>query len=89
MPVCTVARRDVRCCVARADGRKWIHAFDDVNAMIFVAALSEYDQVLFEDETMNRMDEAINLFDQIVNSKWFKQTAVILFLNKKVYARNA
>merc|ERR1711865_739723 len=50
---------------------------------IFVAALSEYDQVLFEDESMNRMDEAISLFDQIVNSKWFKQTSVILFLNKK------
>ena len=41
-------------------------------------------QVLFEDETQNRMDEAISLFDQIVNSKWFKQTAMILFLNKKV-----
>jgi len=67
----------------RNERRKWIHAFDDVNCMIFVAALSEYDQVLFEDETMNRMDEAIQLFDQIVNSKWFKQTAVILFLNKK------
>ena len=51
--------------------------------MIFVAALSEYDQVLFEDETMNRMDEAVQLFDQLVNSKWFKQTSCILFLNKK------
>ena len=68
----------------RNERRKWIHAFDDVNAVVFVAALSEYDQVLFEDETQNRMDEAISLFDQIVNSKWFKQTAMILFLNKKV-----
>jgi len=67
----------------RNERRKWIHAFDDVDSVIFVAALSEYDQVLFEDESMNRMDEAINLFDQIVNSKWFKQTAMILFLNKK------
>lgn len=67
----------------RNERRKWIHAFDDVDAVVFVAALSEYDQVLFEDETMNRMDEAIQLFDQIVNSKWFKQTAMILFLNKK------
>ena len=29
------------------------------------------------------LDEAITLFDQIVNSKWFKQTSMILFLNKK------
>lgn len=25
--------------------------FQDVNAVIFIAAISEYDQVLFEDET--------------------------------------
>jgi len=68
----------------RNERRKWIHAFDNVNAVVFVAALSEYDQVLFEDETQNRMEEALQLFDQIVNSKWFKTTAIILFLNKKV-----
>jgi guanine nucleotide-binding protein G(i) subunit alpha len=53
----------------RNERRKWIHAFDNVNCVVFVAALSEYDQVLFEDETQNRMDEAIQLFDQIINSK--------------------
>lgn len=67
----------------RNERRKWIHAFDNVQAVVFVAALSEYDQVLFEDETQNRMEEALQLFDQIVNSKWFKTTAMILFLNKK------
>jgi GTPase SAR1 family protein len=67
----------------RNERRKWIHAFDNVNAVIFVAALSEYDQVLYEDESMNRMDEALSLFDQILNSKWFDQTSMILFLNKK------
>ena len=67
----------------RNERRKWIHAFDRVHAVVFVAALSEYDQNLFEDETVNRMDEALSLFDQICNSKWFKETAMILFLNKK------
>merc|ERR1719454_1542669 len=67
----------------RNERRKWIHAFDNVQSVVFVAALSEYDQVLFEDETQNRMEEALSLFDQICNSKWFKETAVILFLNKK------
>jgi GTPase SAR1 family protein len=67
----------------RNERRKWIHAFDNVNAVVFVAALSEYDQVLYEDENMNRMDEALSLFDQICNSKWFAQTSMILFLNKK------
>ena len=39
----------------RNERKKWIHCFDDVTAIIFVAALSEYDQVLFEDTSTNRM----------------------------------
>lgn len=67
----------------RNERRKWIHCFDNVDAVVFVAALSEFDQVLFEDETQNRLDEALDLFAQIVNSKWFKESSLILFLNKK------
>ena len=33
------------CGGARNERRKWIHAFHNVTAVIFVAALSEYDQV--------------------------------------------
>lgn len=67
----------------RNERRKWIHCFDGVTAIIFVAALSEYDQVLFEDASQNRMDEALQLFDEICNSRWFTKTSMILFLNKK------
>lgn len=67
----------------RNERKKWIHCFDDVTAVIFVAAMSEYDQVLYEDSSQNRLMEALNLFDEICNSRWFENTAVILFLNKK------
>jgi hypothetical protein len=53
----------------RNERKKWIHCFDDVTAVIFVASLSEYDQVLYEDHTVNRMDEAVTLFADIANSK--------------------
>ena len=42
-----------------------------------------YDLVLAEDEEMNRMIESMKLFDSICNSKWFVETSIILFLNKK------
>lgn len=42
-----------------------------------------YDLVLAEDEEMNRMIESMKLFDSICNSKWFVDTSIILFLNKK------
>ena len=33
----------------RSERRKWIHCFDNVLAVIFIAAISEYDQKLRED----------------------------------------
>nr|CAD2162049.1 unnamed protein product [Meloidogyne enterolobii] len=35
----------------RSERRKWIHIFDDVNAIIFVVAISEYDQKIREDNS--------------------------------------
>lgn len=67
----------------RNERRKWIHCFDEVTAVIFVAALSEYDQVLFEDFSQNRMVEAIEIFHEHLHSAWFQKSAVILFLNKE------
>lgn len=66
----------------RNERRKWIHCFENVTAIIFVAAISEYNQLLFEDEKENRMEESIRVFDTICNNTFFKETAMILFLNK-------
>ncbi|MES1912152.1 MAG: hypothetical protein MHM6MM_004476 [Cercozoa sp. M6MM] len=67
----------------RNERKKWIHCFENCTAVIFVAAISEYDQVLFEDERTNRIWEALQLFNEISNSRWFRNTTVILFLNKR------
>lgn len=66
----------------RSERKKWIHCFENVTALVFMVAISEYDQKLVEDESVNRMMESLNLFDSIVNSKWFIKTPIILFLNK-------
>ncbi|KAL2089083.1 hypothetical protein ACEWY4_015982 [Coilia grayii] len=67
----------------RSERKKWIHCFEDVTAIIFCVALSGYDQMLHEDETTNRMHESLLLFDSICNNKFFVDTSIILFLNKK------
>eukprot|EP01104_Vermistella_antarctica_P021099 TRINITY_DN932_c0_g1_i1.p1 TRINITY_DN932_c0_g1~~TRINITY_DN932_c0_g1_i1.p1 ORF type:complete len:357 (+),score=75.89 TRINITY_DN932_c0_g1_i1:146-1216(+) len=66
----------------RSERKKWIHCFQDVTALIFCAAMSEYDLKLYEDESVNRMHESIMLFEEICNCQWFNDTAIILFLNK-------
>lgn len=67
----------------RSERKKWMNCFQDVTAVMFCVALSEYDLKLEEDGDTNRMHESLSLFDQICNSKWFDNTSMILFLNKK------
>ena len=67
----------------RNERKKWIHCFEGVTAIIFVAALSEYDQKLFEDTSSNRMMEALTLFESICNNVFFQNASIILFLNKR------
>jgi guanine nucleotide-binding protein subunit alpha len=68
----------------RSERRKWIHCFENqITAMIFVSAISEYDQRLQERADVKRLDESLNLFTDMANSEWFTGTSMILFLNKK------
>lgn len=66
----------------RNERRKWIHCFENVTAVLFISSLSAYDQMLYEDECTNRMQESLNLFAEVCNSRWFLDTSIILFLNK-------
>lgn len=66
----------------RNERKKWIHCFEGVTAIIFVSSLAEYDQKCYEDDSTNRMQESLLLFEEICNSKFFMNTSVILFLNK-------
>ncbi|KAJ3426612.1 guanine nucleotide-binding protein g(o) subunit alpha [Anaeramoeba flamelloides] len=66
----------------RSERRKWIHQFDDVDLIVYVVAISEFDQKLFEDESVNRTKESLDLFDSTVNNEYFHKTQCVLLLNK-------
>jgi len=67
----------------RNERKKWIACFEDVTAVLFIGVLSEYDLVLSEDESQNRMVETLSLFEDICNTPYFVRTAMILMLNKR------
>jgi len=67
----------------KSERKKWIHCFEHVTAVIFVASLSCYDEVMFEDDRRNAMEDSLSLFENICNQRWFELTAMILFLNKR------
>jgi len=66
----------------RSERTKWKACFDCVTSVLFIAGLSEYDQYLRENESVNRLDESLRLYEDVVNSEIFKDVSVILFLNK-------
>lgn len=67
----------------RDERRKWIQCFNDVTAIIFVAACSSYNMVLREDPSQNRVKESLELLASIWNNRWLRNISVILFLNKQ------
>ena len=46
-------------------------------------AISSYNMVLREDNSQNRLREALDLFRAIWNNRWLRTISVILFLNKQ------
>lgn len=45
----------------RSERKKWIHCFEDVTAVLYCVGISEYDQVLYEDNVTNRILESLKL----------------------------
>ena len=56
--------------------------FNHFFAVLFIISLSDFNQMLYEDDTTNRMRESQKLFDEILNSIFFKKTPFIVFFNK-------
>ncbi|KAJ3425274.1 guanine nucleotide-binding protein g(o) subunit alpha [Anaeramoeba flamelloides] len=66
----------------RSERRKWIHQFEDVQLLIYIVALSEYNQKLFEDLDVNRLRESFGLFSKISNNDFFENKNCVVFFNK-------
>ncbi|ESK84355.1 guanine nucleotide-binding protein subunit alpha [Moniliophthora roreri MCA 2997] len=67
----------------RSERKKWIHCFPDASIVVFVASLSEYDQVLMEDPSINRLSESLILFEAVAHTHWLTNVPMVLLLNKK------
>ena len=67
----------------RSEVRKWIQCFDAVTAVIFLVALSDYDHVVVDSEEQNRLEESKSIFRTIITCPWFRDSFMILILNKK------
>ena len=60
----------------RSERKKWIHCFENVTSVMFVASLSEYDLFLLEDNSMvnlNIMHELTDIYQfSLYRIAWWK-----------------
>ena len=54
-----------------------------VKAVLYMANLAEYDTVMFEDTSLNRLDDCLVQFRKISHAKQFADVPFYLILNKK------
>ncbi|KNZ76308.1 Guanine nucleotide-binding protein alpha-4 subunit [Termitomyces sp. J132] len=74
---------------SRNQRQAWAPYFDDVNAIIFLAPISAFDQehnmshqVLAEDPHVNRLEDSLLLWKAVVSNKLLANVSLVLFLNK-------
>jgi len=53
-----------------------------VNAILFLAPISGFDQVLAEDRSVNRLEDSVLLWKSVCSNKLLAGVELVLFLNK-------
>ncbi|KAF8589116.1 G-alpha-domain-containing protein [Ramaria rubella] len=67
---------------SRTQRPAWAPYFQDVDAIIFLAPISCFDQVLAEDATVNRLEDTVLLWKSLCSNPLLKKCNLILFMNK-------
>ena len=61
------------------DQSQWVQCFDNIHGLIYVAALNDFCKFI---DDKNQMKQSLELFEQLINGKWFICTEIIIFFNK-------
>lgn len=66
----------------RAERHKWNVKFTSSDLVVYLCAVSEFDQVLYEDGKTNRLVESLNSFESIMTEPDLYDTKVLLLMTK-------
>jgi len=66
-----------------SERRKWLELMSEVDAVIFMSSLAEFDQDCYEEKGCWRVKEALDTFEKVINNKLFKNVPFVLMLNKR------
>ncbi|KAI9061527.1 G-alpha-domain-containing protein [Trametes sanguinea] len=78
----TLGVQEHRLVMERSGRAAWFPYFDDANAILFLAPISCFDELLQEDRRVNRLEDSFLLWKAIIQSKLLAKCIIVLFLNK-------
>lgn len=61
---------------------KWQKVMNDVSGCIFVVSFAEYDKPMFEDPSVLRINDSIEIFKEISRKQEFQESPIFLICNK-------
>jgi GTPase SAR1 family protein len=67
----------------KSERKKWAGHFTNIDAVIFVAALSQYNQMCYEDPQLNRMKDSLDLLESLGVNNELLDIPFYLYLNKQ------
>jgi GTPase SAR1 family protein len=66
----------------RSERKKWHRTYEQCSLMVYVVSLSDYDATLSEDFDVNRMRDALELYEKTINTYPFNHQKSVLIFNK-------
>ena len=72
----------------RSERLKWIYHYDNVSGIMWVASLTAYASVPYEDNTINSLDEELQLLARTAGDAALKESKFVLVLTKKDVMRS-
>jgi GTPase SAR1 family protein len=67
----------------RCERNKWFNLFKIATAVVFVAALSQYDELCYEDEITNKVIESLKVLENLGQMSELSDIPFYLYLNKQ------
>lgn len=67
----------------QSERRKWKAVLKEADVLLYIVSLSDFDEFLWEDMTINRMKEALETFEETVNIDYFKDVPLMVVFNKE------
>lgn len=65
-----------------SERKKWLHAFGNVNSIVFTVDATAYCQELLADASFKHMQEQLLLWNGVANNRWFTNTNFVLVFTK-------